>query len=232
MNGHNGSELELKLWPVGDGNTYIETRNPYFLLKNFPPNEVPIKIISYRDETAESLEKVKEGAAKKLEFLYPSDFDRTLGNIGQSILSTIADVSILGVAYEGFTHSDPVSGLLGIGLTGAVTAITGAIYRKRRNEFNGKLNHVANNISNLTKTPVDAIKIEKDEELADIFNAIENKKPLKMLKPKDEESFSSIYNIIHGKFGSLLHGEERLPSRTREVYIQKIDAYHGRITRV
>lgn len=224
-------ELDVKLWPLGDANTYIEIKNPKYLLQDFPSGEVPFRITSYRNETPDSLKEVqKQTANALLPILYPSPYKKVIGDAIQLVSTSITDGAVLGLSL--INSPSPVLEAVGLSTFISITGMSAAIGYIRKKDFNKKTNKVQTNLEIFKKTPINKIEVVKDDELEDICNAIESNKPLKMLKPKCEDSFNSIYSIIHGEFGSILHGGERLPSRTREVYKQKIDAYKGRIVRV
>ena len=238
-------ELDIKLWPVGDKNSYIEIKNPEFFLKNTYSSKFPVKVYTHKDETKESLEKVIEHVDSELFFkLNPLGGNLVLGNLGQVASTVFTDglISYFGILnpsspissdglYINFTSS-PLVGAVSLASLAAITALSGIIYKKRNEGFTKRADRVAINSRTLRETDINSINVEKDDELVDIFSAIENNQPLEMVKPKDNDSYKSIKSILHGKFGSIIHGGERLPQRAREVYIQKEDAHRGRIARV
>jgi hypothetical protein len=221
-------KLELKLWPVGEGNRYIEIKNPEYLLQDFPSGEVPTKIISYGNETPDSLKEVQRQTTNRLApILYPSKGKKVLGDGVQLALTAIPDGAVLGISFS----SSPLVGAVGMSAFIGMTAVSAAIGNNRNKYFNKKAKKIQTNLEIFKNTPTDKIEVVQDEELKDIANAIENNKPLNKIKPDSEDSYSSIRNMFYSKFGTSFFGGRSLTSRTREVYRQKIDAHKEIITR-
>jgi len=228
-------KFELKLWPIGEGNRYIEIKNPKYLLNNFPSGEIPIKVTSYRDEIPDSLKEVQRQTTNRLApILYPSKGKKVLGDGVQLALAAISDGAVLGISFNSSPlvgSPSPLVGAVGLSAFTVITAISAAVGDNRNKHFNKKTSRVQANLEIFQNTPTDKIEVVQDEELKDIANAIENSKPLNKIKPDSEDSYNSIRHMLYSRFGASFFGGRNLTSRTREVYRQKIDAHNEIITR-
>jgi hypothetical protein len=226
-------KFELRLWPTGDKNRYVEFRNPEFVEYREFSSSLPVKIISYTDEKPTSLKEVQAQTSKRF-YLHVKQLKKdnsfwnrkNLGLIGSSVI--LSNAVMAGVNYiSSILTGEPINPSV---YESAVIASVAApliyigMWVVDKREVKKRINNININMEKFRNVPTDKIEVEQDEELKDIFNAIENNKPLEVPKPKDEETYQSIEKVL-----SEWHG---LTRRAEEVYSQKVAAHHGFLAKV
>jgi hypothetical protein len=211
--------FEIKLWPIGDENRYIEIKNPKYLMEGNLCS-VLTKVITYREETPKSLREVQMQSAKRLKtMLLPQPLSKD-GHALATVLCEFGDLIPTDFIYE----ANPLAGVV-FGLTTLVSIPIASIkiWNYRQDNLNKRIDKITERIEKFENTPTTTIEVEQDEELEDIFNAIEKNEPLKIPKPKYGETYHSIGKIVEIKAS--------LTQRAKEVYGQKLAAYAGLIAR-
>jgi hypothetical protein len=182
-----GDKLELRLWPLTSG-YHIEVKNTDFLKeKMYPVGELPTRVLTYTEQpgmlkdvkhqTVDMLDSVRDYEIKVMNSAHNSDIPMRLLAWGTTSMVT-------GLGASKLSEEPVVKGLLAAGGVGLMTLCNGYIWWERRKEFKNNVKNLRENVKSFNATPYDTFEMVKDEEMADIADAIVSGGPIKFTKPK------------------------------------------------
>jgi hypothetical protein len=226
------TDFTIKNWPLGNDKGYLQLVNPEVLYdvgekagEGRQEGQCPVSVVSYRDETTDSLEKIKEGTVNALEKFVekkkPSKircFIPALTPI--AIIDALTIPGIINAFVNPFVDLNSVYTASAAAITGSIGSIGlgGVIYSESKN------NHekLKSGIREFVGTPVSSFSSEKSEQLQYIAKSIDSNSQPAFMAMVSKEDYSEIKRLLKDTNNSIAPNTKTVYTKMKKEYTRLI----------